>query len=216
MSTPALNDAVEPLLPSKRGEPAWNIALLYPRQGEWTESEYLALDTNRLVELVDGCLEVLPVPTIFHQAIVAFLYDVLRTFVRAHANGEVYFAPLRVRLFPGHLREPDVIYLRPERIQDRHQPPQGADLVMEVVSPGTANRERDYQQKRQAYSSAGVREYWIVDPQERRITILVLDGNAYRVQGEFVPGQQATSLMFPDFTVDVAATFAAGDGPTTP
>jgi Uma2 family endonuclease len=215
MNAPLLPEPAEPLLPSKRGEPTWNIALFFPRQGQWTEAQYLALDTNRLVELVDGCLEFLPMPTLFHQSIVAFLYDLLKAFIRAHASGEVHFAPLRVRLFPEHIREPDVTYLRPERTRNRHQPTPGADLAMEVVSPGTENRERDYVAKREAYANAGIQEYWIVDPQERRITVLTLDGNAYRVHGEFIPGQQATAAMFPEFKVDVTAAFAAGEGPAT-
>jgi Uma2 family endonuclease len=130
MHNPVLEDIADPMLPSKRGEPAWNIALVYPRQGQWTEAEYLALNTNRLIELVDGCVEVLPMPSLFHQAIVGYLYDLLKAFVKAHAAGEVLFAPLRVRLFPGHLREPDVLYLRPERTRNRHEPVPGADLVM--------------------------------------------------------------------------------------
>jgi hypothetical protein len=48
-------------------EPAWDVALLFPSQGDWSEFEYLALDTNRLVELVDGNLEVLPMPSFLHQ-----------------------------------------------------------------------------------------------------------------------------------------------------
>ena len=56
------------------GEPTWDIAMLFPLQGQWTEEEYLALDTNRLMELVDGCLDVLPMPTPYHQAIVRYLF----------------------------------------------------------------------------------------------------------------------------------------------
>jgi Uma2 family endonuclease len=212
MSAAMTEDTVDQLLPSKRGEPAWNIALLYPRQGQWTEAEYLALNTKRLVELVDGCLEVLPVPTLLHQRILKWLFQLLDAWVTAHAIGEVHFAPLRVRLFPGNIREPDLIYLRPERIADLEKPLQGCDLAMEVVSPGTANERRDYEEKRAAYASAGVQEYWIVDPQESRITVLTLDGTSFRVHGEFVPGQQATSLMFPGFAVDVTGVFAAAAG----
>jgi Uma2 family endonuclease len=109
-----------------------------------------------------------------------------------------------------------VVYLRPERIADLRMPPQGADLLMEVVSGGKANRERDYKQKRQAYKNAAVGEYWIVDPQEQRITVLTLEQDDYRVHGEFVPGQQATSVMFPEFSVDVAAVFAAAEGQSRP
>ncbi len=200
---------------SRKGEPAWGVALLFPVQGDWSERQYLALDTNRLIELVDGCLDFLPMPTLFHQAIVIFLFDALRGFVRLHSVGEVLLAPLRVRLFPDHIREPDVVYLRPQRAANRHEPPNGADLVMEVVSPGAENRERDYEHKRAAYAAAGIQEYWIVDPQERRVTVLALDGTAYRVHGEFAPGQQATSAMFPEFRVEVAAAFAAGEGNQT-
>jgi Uma2 family endonuclease len=197
---------------SGKGDPAWALALLFPRQGDWSEAEYLALETNQLVELVDGCLEVLPMPTVFHQRIVKWLFEVLNAFVTATTVGEVFFAPLRVRLFPRHIREPDVVYLRPERITGLRTPPRGADLLMEVVSEGKANRKRDYQKKRQAYQKAGVREYWIVDPQDRRITVLTLVNDAYQLHGEFEVGQQATSSMFPGFAVDVAAVFAAGEG----
>ncbi len=58
---------------SQPGEPPWEIALLYPVQGSWTESDYLELGTNRLVEFADGCIEVLPTPTTLHQPIVRFL-----------------------------------------------------------------------------------------------------------------------------------------------
>src|SRR6266702_484554 len=73
--------------PLRKGEPAWEVAYLFPSQGDWTEEEYLALDTNRLVELSDGCLEVLAMPTIFHQLIVAHLHDLLHRFIAGHGIG---------------------------------------------------------------------------------------------------------------------------------
>ena len=84
--------------PIKRGEPAWDLALLFPPQGEWTEEEYLGLRTNRLVELVDGCLEVLPMPIPLHQFIVRYLFRLLDAYVTARLLGDVLFAPLPVRL----------------------------------------------------------------------------------------------------------------------
>jgi Uma2 family endonuclease len=194
----------------QRGEPTWQVALLYPAQGEWTESEYLALDTNRLIELSDGCLEFLPMPTPLHQLIVDYLHELLKAYVSAHAAGLVLFAPLPVRLWPGKFREPDIVYLRRGRITTLRSQPQGADLAMEVVSEGDENRERDLEIKRQEYAQAAIPEYWIVDPQEQRITVLTLDGQSYRVHGEFVPGMQATSVLLPGFAVDVEAVFAVG------
>ena len=79
---------------------------------------------------------------------------------------------------------------------------------MEVVSEGAENRKRDLETKRQEYAEAGISEYWIVDPQEQRITVLTLDGQTYRVHGEFVPGMQATSVLLPGFSVDVESVFA--------
>jgi Uma2 family endonuclease len=205
--------------PVKRGEPVWDLALLFPPHGEWTEDQYLALDTNKLIEFVDGCLEFLPIPTLFHQGIVRYLFALLNTFVVSRGLGEVFFAPLRVRLWEMRIREPDVVFIKPHRIKNRRRPPEGADLAIEVVSEGDENRERDLHVKRREYAKAGIQEYWIVDPQEQRITVLTLDGSDYRVHGEFGPGMQATSVALPGFAVDVSETFAAGEGPqgaTTP
>ena len=61
--------------PSQAAEPAWEIVELFPPKGEWEEEDYFALPGNRLIELSEGSIEVLPMPTVFHQMIVAFLYE---------------------------------------------------------------------------------------------------------------------------------------------
>lgn len=195
------------------GEPAWQVAFFYPAQGRWTEADYLALDhgAGRLVELVEGRLEVLPVPTFYHQKLVAFLYTILNAYVKEHGLGEVVFAPMPVHLSKQHYREPDVVFVRPERIAGREYP-ELADLVMEVVSADAESRQRDLEEKRRDYALAGIPEYWIVDPQTKIVTVLALEGSAYRVHGEFKPGGQATSALLPGFLVDVTALFAAGEG----
>jgi Uma2 family endonuclease len=188
------------------------MALFYPMQGQWTEADYLALDTNRPVELSDGCLEFLPIPTPFHQWIAQFLFKALDAFVLARQAGNVFLAPLRVRLWAGKIREPDVLLLRPGRVRNPRVPPEGADLAMEVVSEGAENRKRDLETKPEEYAQAGIAEYWIVDPEKQSITVLVLDGQAYRTHGIFGPGTQATSVLLPGFAVSVDAVFAAGQG----
>ncbi|HEX2477016.1 MAG TPA: Uma2 family endonuclease [Lacipirellulaceae bacterium] len=191
--------------------PAWEVALLFPSQGAWSESDYLALDTNRLVELVDGRLEVLPMPSVLHQLIVEFLHDALKNFVRKHRLGQAIFAPLPVRIREDTLREPDVIYISRERgVKPEDKRLEGADLVMEVVSPDEGSHERDYTKKRSDYASRKISEYWIVDPQTERIKVLALKGKQYRVHGEFAPGQEATSVLLEGFGVDVSAVFEAG------
>ena len=191
-------------------EPTWDVARLFPAQGTWSEEEYLALNSNRLVEFSDGHVEVLAMPTTSHQLIVAFLYRALLAFVAARAAGTVLFAPLRVRLWPGKFREPDLVFLSAEhssRIGESFW--EGADLVMEVVSDD--DRRRDLETKRREYARAGIPEYWIVDPQQATITVLRLDGvtSTYVVHGDFPRGTQASSHLLPGFTLDVTAALSA-------
>jgi Uma2 family endonuclease len=197
--------------PSHPGEPTWEVAFFFPTQGDWTKEEYLALATNRLVELSDGRLELLPMPTDYHQVIVGLLYRLLYAFVSTHApGGHVRFAPLPVRLWDGRFREPDVLFMKAEHVNRIQLYWDGADLVMEVVSTDPHDRKRDLETKRQEYARAKIPEYWIVDPQEQRITVLTLDGATYRVHGEFGPGMEATSVLLPGFVVKVEAVFASG------
>lgn len=207
------------VLPSPRSEPrsapgtpTWEIAQLYPPQGAWTERSYLALDTNRLIEFKNGYLEFLPMTTPLHQSIVFCLARLLDDFVRTHRLGEVFLAPLRTRTIPDFIREPDVVYVPSGRIEDRLAPVPKADLVMEVVSEGSENRKRDLVDKRAEYATAGIPEYWIVDPQRKTIIVLTLAGGDYQVHGEFGVGQTAESVLLPGFTVDVMACFEAGKG----
>lgn len=185
-------------------EPAWDVALLFPGQGAWSEEEYLALDSNRLVEFSQGSIEVLPMPTTSHQLILAYLYRLLESFVAAHMLGTCLLAPLRVRLWPGKYREPDVVFLlarHSARIGEAFW--SGADLVMEVVSGDEKDRRRDLVTKRREYAQARIAEYWIVDPREEHIVVLRLAGKRYVEHGVFAKGATATSNLMPGFTVDV-------------
>jgi Uma2 family endonuclease len=189
----------------QKAEPTWEIAQLFPYQGDWTEAEYLALDTNHLIEFSDGRLEF---PTQSHQFIVFYLQRLLWAFVTERQLGVVLGAPMRVRIRPKKYREPDVLFMAAHHNALRgEQYWRGADLVMEVVSPD--DPDRDYVKKRRDYAHIGIAEYWIVDPTLQVITVLVLTGKQYTVLGEFQPGMQATSKLLDGFALDVAAVFAA-------
>lgn len=194
------------------GEPAWDIALLYPLQGGWSEEDYLSLtlSQNWLVEYTEGCVEVLPMPTIEHQLIVKFLLKSLEAYIEPKNLGVVLFAPLPLWLGPKTYREPDLIFNFAENHEKSDKPYyESADLVMEVVSEDARSRERDYQSKRTEYAKAGIAEYWIVDPQEKSVVVLRLQGPQYAEHGVFNSGDRATSLLLTGFGVDVDAVFAA-------
>ncbi len=193
---------------SQRGEPVWEVAYCYPRQGDWSEADYLEFETaNFPAELVDGCLELLPMPTPSHQRLLRYLARRLEDVVAAESLGEVLCAPCPVRLWEGRLREPDVFYLRDDRQVEGDKPPNGADFVIEILSPGATNRERDLVAKRNDYAQAGVAEYWIVDPDEQTVIVLSLDGQSYRTHGEFQPGTVAASPLLPKFQINVTELF---------
>ncbi len=193
---------------SRAADPTWEIAYLFPAQGAWSEEEYLGLSGNRLIEFSDGFLEVLPMPTTSHQALVAFLYGLLFAHASRPKLGKVLFAPLRVRLWPGKFREPDLVFMRRAHLRRvREEFWDRADLVMEVVSGDVEDRRRDLVTKRREYARARIPEYWIVDPQQGTIVVLRLAGRRYVVHGSFTRGSQATSPLLPGFAVDVSAAF---------
>ncbi len=127
-------------------------------------------------------------PSVRHQEIMLYLYRLLYAFVSEHRLGEVLTAPLPTFVAATRYREPDiVVVLAQNRWRAVGDFLQGADLVVEVVSPD--DRRRDYVRKRADYAAAAIPEYWIVDPQRELITVLVLDGEQYAEHGVFHVGR---------------------------
>ena len=180
-----------------------------PSQGGWSDDHYLWLTdrTRRLVELTDGRVEVLPMPTERHQIILLFLYRLFYAHVHEPPrDGVVVTSGLRMRVREGKFREPDLLLLRDRsdsRRRDRFW--LGADLVAEIVSPD--DPARDLVVKRADYAEASVPEYWIVDPDSETVTVLTLAGNAYVEHGVFVRGDKATSALLDGVSVDATALF---------
>lgn len=194
--------------PLRFGEPTYALLDLYPRQGEWTESDYFALPDRRGYELNDGYLEQLPMPTEAHQLIGGELYASLRAFVKEHRLGIVSYSGLRVRLWPGQIREPDVVFLRREKYGSRTQKYwAGADLAIEIVSEG--GEKRDRVEKLEAYAKARIEEYWIVDPESERIETMVLRGDTYERTGDLGRGDVLESVSLPGFSIAVDQVFDA-------
>ena len=145
-------------------------------------------------------------PTAIHQWIASYLYYSLEAFAYPKW-GLVIMAPFRVRLWSGKFREPDIVFmLNKHRRRTHNEYWEGADLAMEVVSDDPQDRDRDLFVKRDEYARAGIREYWIIDPKLKQITILGLRGKRYAVLGEHKSGK-ASSRLVRGFSVDVASVF---------
>ena len=183
-----------------------------PRQGTWSDDEYLWLTdrSRRLIEFTDGYVQDLPMPTFSHHAILAFLYRLFHGWIGPR-DGVVMFSALRLRVREGMFREPDLLLLRDRadpRLQDRYW--LGADLVVEVVSPDRP--ERDLVDKRIDYAEARIPEYWVVDPRDQTITVLELRADGYVEHGVYGRGGQAASRLLAGFSAGVAEVF---DAPAT-
>ncbi|MDE0365850.1 MAG: Uma2 family endonuclease [Gammaproteobacteria bacterium] len=212
------------VLSSQAARDAFHGGVL-PRQGDWSDEEYLRLtdNVNRLVEFADGYIQELPMPTRTHQLVLGSLYRRFHSWL-APLGGTVLFAPLRLRIRPGKFREPDLLVLgETSDIRSRDRYWLGADLVLEVVSPDDPNR--DFVVKRNDYAEAGIPEYWIADPRNETITVLKLVAApplsnrrgdlpkqpAYAEQGIYARGQTAASVLFDGLDIDVASVFDASN-----
>ena len=179
-----------------------DILRLFPRQGEWTEADYFRLpESNRIIELSEGRLIISPSPTDRHQEILLSLLILFANYVKSHRLGIVRCSPLDVRLYEGVVREPDITFMANEhrdRITDKWGVP---DLVMEILSEGTAKVDRE--DKYLEYQRAGVLEYWIVDPFEQSIEIYTLEHGNYSLFGKWGTGESAKSKLLDGFEVSI-------------
>ena len=184
---------------------------LLPAPGEWQELDYFPLsERGRLVELSDGNIEVLDLPVDFHQLILLRLSFLLHAFVAAQKLGHVRFAPLPVRLWPGKIREPDLMFMSAAntgRIGEYWGVP---DLAVEILSPSTELKDRTI--KRAEYAMAGVVEYWIVDPVAHSIEVLSGASSAGLWQSSTRVSSPAmlTSPLFPELSIALGELFGAG------
>jgi Uma2 family endonuclease len=152
--------------------------------------------TNQLIELVDGRIEVLEMPKKPHQKRARAFADALDAYCRSRGiTGETVLAAYPVRVASGRFREPDVVFaFDPARLGDDFG--ERPDLVVEVVSK---DRDRDLIHKRLDYAVAGIREYWIADPQEARVIVLELREGQYVESGRFGVGELARSVVVAGF-----------------
>lgn len=174
---------------SPDSEPKWEISAALRREllaallGEknctphMTYEEFLdGLDEDTLAEWVDGEVVMASPASLRHQEIAKLLLRTLSTFVEMHDLGNVLPPPFQMKL-PTSGREPDVIFVARDHL-DRLKLTYldgPADLVVEVVSPESVGRDRG--DKFYEYQSAGIPEYWLIDPQTQRAEFYQLDAH---------------------------------------
>jgi Uma2 family endonuclease len=179
-----------------------------PEEVRLTYADYRQLpEDGRRYEILEGRLEVSPSATLVHQTVVARLMALLLPWILERDLGRLLTAPLDVILSNDTIVQPDLLFVSRERLKAIagrwiHGCP---DLVIEVLSQSTSSR--DLGAKRQIYARFGVQEYWIVDPEARSITLLALDGSAYRELGSGTGDRCLRSSILAGFQIVPAQVF---------
>ncbi len=183
-----------------------------------TLTEYLAYDdgTDARYELMDGKLIEMPPETDRNNLISLYLLAEFLKFVSlqliCHKDTEIVVTGNRLRV-----RLPDLMILTEELFaaiggkratitQDMPSPM----LVVEVVSPGKANEDRDYRYKRSEYAARGIPEYWIIDAAKAQVMVLTLVDGLYE-EAVFQDSERIKSVTFPVLDLAAAQVLKAGD-----
>ncbi|NJP10448.1 MAG: Uma2 family endonuclease [Leptolyngbyaceae cyanobacterium RU_5_1] len=178
--------------------------------------EYLSYDdgTEKLYELFNGELIEVPPESGENVSIAGFLF-VHFALLLGHLRVRGHGLELEVRGEPRN-RYPDLTIIRDEHIQQLRRrntirlAMAAPLLVVEVVSPGDLQRDRDYIAKRMQYQDRGLPEYWIIDPQTETVLILELAGTDYREVGTFCGNDRLCSPQFEAVNLSATKIFAAG------
>ena len=175
---------------------------------KFTYEDYQHTPEDKRYELLDGELVMVPAPNLGHQRIGAKLGTRLYTFVEEMGLGEVFFVPCDVVLSNTDVVQPDLLFVSNERAHlllggdnVRGVP----DLVVEILSPSTAGQDRTL--KRALYVKHGVKEYWLVDPDARTVTVLLLGEDAFEVEAIYGEGQTMTSSTLAGFSLGLNEIF---------
>jgi Uma2 family endonuclease len=157
-------------------------------------------DGNRY-EVIDGELYVSPPPKWMHQRGLNKLNVRVANWVWGHDLGEVVAAPTGVVLSADTGVEPDLLYISRDRLDIiSERGVEGApDLVVEVLSPSTAARDRGVKMRR--YAAAGIPHYWLLDPRSRVLEPYRLTPQGYELLGRFGPGTVFRPELFPGLEI---------------
>ncbi len=173
-----------------------------------TYEDYRKTPEDMRCELMDGELILAAAPRTTHQRVQFDFGLIIGQFVKDGDWGEVFFAPTDVVFSDADVVQPDILFVSKERAhvitEDNIR---GApDLVVEILSPSTAERDRGY--KRDLYERHGVKEYWMADVDLATVTVLRLgDGGLFEIVGTYGEGESFTSAVLAGFVVNVDEVF---------
>lgn len=181
----------------------------------YTFADCLGWDEKERAEIIGGEVLMMAPPSRIHQKISGEIFRQLANFLEGK-RCEVYSAPFGVRLFEKDgdrpedvdtVVEPDITVVCDTSRLDQHGCKGAPELVMEILSP--SSRRHDMLVKLNLYQRAGVREYWIVNPEDRTVQVMLLDSKGYlRIHEDY--GQEDTAVVnvLEGCTIDLTKVFS--------
>lgn len=146
------------------------------RSGVFTYEDFCArVREDQKADLIDGVIYMASPENTDANDLYGWLFSVMRIFARKRKLGKVYGSRVACRLDDKNAPEPDILFVSNQNLgRVKREAIDGpADLAVEIVSPDSV--ERDYYKKRNQYEQFGIPEYWIIDEEEQKITLLRLD-----------------------------------------
>ena len=173
----------------------------------YTYQDYLKLEDDKRYELIEGELIMVPAPGTEHQRNAREILVKLYLFVNETGLGEVFFAPTDVILSEECVVQPDLLFISKERLNIIEKrgvfgPP---DLVVEIISPSTALF--DATTKRDIYERFGIREYWLVSPEEKMVEVFTLEEGRYKIFSQARQAGKIQSHLLAEFELDLKDIF---------
>lgn len=184
-----------------------------PQENRYTFADLLQWDDNVRYELYYGVPVALASPSDIHQDISGEIHYQLKDYLRGK-KCKVYYAPFDVRLFEEAgerpedvdlVLQPDLLVVCDENKVDRRGVHGAPDLVIEVLSPGTARYDKLI--KFNLYQRAGVREYWLVDPASHTVCVYVLENGSYHAGTVYPADCSVLVSVLDDCHIDLTKVF---------
>ena len=159
---------------------------------KYTYKDYLLIDDDKRYEILRGGLIMVPAPFTIHQRISMNMAIIIGNFVKDKNHGKIFYSPTDVVLSEDIVVQPDILFISKERLDIiKEAAIMGSpDLIVEIISPSSASY--DTVEKRDIYEEYGVKEYWLVFPQEKAIEVLTREDGVYR---ELCKGRKTGIVM---------------------
>ena len=185
-----------------------------PQEKRYTFADVLAWDIDARIELIDGVPYMMAPPSTEHQRITGEIFRQVANFL-VGKKCQAFPAPFGVRLFSrkedtpddeGTVLEPDITVVCDRDKLDEHGCKGAPDFVVEILSPSTQRRDR--LEKYNLYRLAGVREYWIVDPERKLVQAVALEDGQYPIPQVYTEKDKAPVTVLDGCVIDLSPVFA--------